>query len=192
MPYLWAQANHTHETGIPMMRAMVIDYAEDPTCLTLDRQYMLGESLLCAPVFDETGLAEFYLPEGEWFDLLSDSFSAPLTKGGRWIRRTCNYLQMPLYVRPNTILGLGDFEKDVVYDYLENATYLICGLEDGKTASCDIYAAEGEKWMTITAERIGNQITVRYPATEKQFTFCVAGTAIAVNADASGKTVIDL
>ena len=192
MPYLWAQANHTHETGVPMMRAMVIDFADDPTCLTLDRQYMLGESLLCAPVFDESGDVQFYLPEGQWFDLLSASYAAPLTTGGKWISRHCNYLQMPLYVKPGTILGLGNFEKDVVYDYLEGATYLICGLEDGKTASCDVYAAEGGKVMTITAVRSGNTITVTYPATDRQFTFCVAGTDLVVAADSSGKTVINL
>ncbi len=191
MPYLWAEANHTHETGVPMMRAMVIDFADDPACLTLDRQYMLGEHLLCAPVFQENGEVEFYLPKGEWFDLLGE-WNAPLLVGGQWMRRKCNYLQMPLYVKPNTILGLGDFQSDVVYDYLENTTFLLCGLSDGIIASCDIYAAEGGKTFHITAVRQGNMITVSYPQTDHSFQFAVAGTDIQLHADPNGKTVIFL
>ena len=191
MPYLWAQSNKTHETGIPMMRAMVLDYADDPACLTLDRQYMLGDSLLCAPVFEESGDVEFYLPAGEWFDLLG-AYDAPPVQGGKWLRRNCNYLQMPLYVKPNSILVLGDFDTDVVYDYMQNATVLVCGVADGKTASCDIYHAEGGKRLTITAERKGNTITVCYPASCADFRIVIAGTTYDVQADASGKTVITL
>lgn len=191
MPYLWAEANHTHETGVPMMRAMVIDFADDPACRTLDRQYMLGEKLLCAPVFDPSGEVEFYLPNGKWFDLLSKPDSK-LIEGGRWLHRTCNYLQMPIYVKPNSIIGLGNFQTDVVYDYLDGTTFLICGLEDGHIASCDIYRAEGGKEMTITAKREGQQITVEYPATNKQFQFCIAGTNILMNAQKNGITKISL
>ena len=191
MPYLWSQANHTHETGVPMMRAMVIDYADDPACLTLDRQYLLGESLLCAPVFDESGIAEYYLPEGEWFDLLGRT-DAPLVQGGKWFRRKCSYLEMPVYVRPDSIIVMGDFKTDVCYDYLANAEVLICGLGDGHTASCDLYRAEGGKELTITAKREDSRITVTYPPTDRKFTICVAGTNRKVKAEAGGTTVISL
>ncbi|MCQ2407665.1 MAG: alpha-xylosidase [Oscillospiraceae bacterium] len=191
MPYLWAQANHTHQNGIPMMRAMVIDYADDPTCLTLDRQYMLGDNLLCAPVFDESGIAEYYLPAGKWFNLLGKA-DAPLTEGGKWFRRKCSYLEMPIYVRPNSIIVLGDFHSDVCYDYLQNADVLICGMEDGQSASCEIYKAEGGLDLTISAKREGSCITVAYPATDRKFTITVAGTNCRVTAEPNGLTVINL
>ncbi len=190
MPYLWAQANKTHETGIPMMRAMVIDYADDPACLTLDRQYMLGDSILCAPVFNEDGIAEFYLPEGKWFDLLD--VTAPATNGGKWFRRTCSYLQMPVYAKENSIIVFGDFQTDTVYDYLANARVLLCGIADGSTVSCEIYKAEGGIDLTITATREGDQITVTYPAADRKFTLCIAGTSLEIPAEPNGKTVIKL
>lgn len=191
MPYLWAQANHTHETGVPMMRAMVIDYADDPACLTLDRQYMLGDSILCAPVFSEDGIAEFYLPEGQWFDLLGD-FSAAPTAGGKWYRRKCSYLEMPVYAKQNSIIVFGDFKTDVEYDYLDQATVLLCGIQDGSTVSCDLYRAEGGKDCTLTASRTGNTVTLTYPADARRFTVRIAGTDIAAASDGSGKTVIRL
>ena len=95
MPYLLRLAEEAHETGIPVMRPMHMVFPEDPACSYLDRQYMLGDELLVAPVFSESGEVEFYLPEGEWTDCLSGEKAA----GGRWIRRTCDYFTLPLYRR---------------------------------------------------------------------------------------------
>ena len=190
MPYLWAQANQTHRTGVPMMRAMVLDFGDDPACLTLDRQYMLGENLLCAPVFDESGLAVFYLPEGNWTDLLSPE-SPPVT-GGRWMQRTCGYLEMPLYVRPDSVIVRGQFCGNVCYDYLDGADVLICALADGHTASAEIYRAEGGLDCTLSAARSGTRITLTCSAPGRSYTVCIAGTGIRVPASPDGRTVICL
>ncbi len=48
------------------MRAMVLEFQEDPVCGFLDRQYMLGDRYLVAPVMDETGEVMYYLPQGQW------------------------------------------------------------------------------------------------------------------------------
>ncbi|HBI73043.1 MAG TPA: alpha-xylosidase, partial [Lachnospiraceae bacterium] len=66
MPYLFRNAIETSKIGIPSMRSMVMEFTEDPVCAYLDRQYMLGDSLLVAPIFNEEGIAEYYLPEGKW------------------------------------------------------------------------------------------------------------------------------
>ena len=47
-PYLLKMAQETHETGVPMMRAMVLEFPDDPTCEDIDTQYMLGDDLLVA------------------------------------------------------------------------------------------------------------------------------------------------
>lgn len=62
------------------MRAMMLEFAGDPACDTLDRQYMLGESLLVAPVFTAEGVAEYYLPPGRWTNLIS----GVVVVGPRW------------------------------------------------------------------------------------------------------------
>lgn len=54
------------------MRAMILEFPEDPVCDSLDRQYMLGDSLLVAPVFQEDGIVEYYLPKGKWTYFLSN------------------------------------------------------------------------------------------------------------------------
>jgi alpha-D-xyloside xylohydrolase len=86
MPYLFAAAVEATRSGVPVLRAMVIEFPNEPGCSTLDLQYMLGESLLVAPVFTEDGQVDVYIPEGRWTHLLSgeslraaDGYDAPTT-----------------------------------------------------------------------------------------------------------------
>lgn len=166
MPYLWAQANKTHITGIPMMRSMIVAFTDETACKYLDQQYMLGDSLCIVPVMNESGTAEFYLPDcGTWTDIQSGE----TYEGGRYYTRTCDYFQTPILVRPNSIITFGNFDMNVVYDYLDNAEAVIYGLEDGKTAETVIYDSESNKITDISATRNGNVITVSYAATDKNF-----------------------
>lgn len=89
MPYLYQQAVVTHEKGIPMMRPMFVEFPEDRTCETLDKQYMLGDALLVAPIFKESGEVEYYLPNGKWYNLLLNK----TVEGGKWHKETYDYFQ---------------------------------------------------------------------------------------------------
>ena len=81
MPYLYTSAAFTSRTGVPMLRSMALEFEDDPACAYLDRQYMLGDSLLAAPIFNEKGQAEYYLPRGRWTNLLTGE-----TAEGGWRR----------------------------------------------------------------------------------------------------------
>ena len=157
MPYLYANAVKTHETGVPMMRAMVIDYSSDPGTLNLDRQYMLGDSLLVAPVFNEEGTASFYLPNtGRWTDIQTGE----VLEGGHWYEKKYDYFGMPLYAKPNSIIAYGDFKRNFTYDYASNAKLVVYGLEDGHSATAAIVDKDGKTVLTVTALRSGDKITV--------------------------------
>lgn len=109
MPYLWAQAIKTHEVGVPVMRAMVIDFADDPTCLTLDRQYMFGDNILVAPILNDEGIAEYYVPEGKWTDIITGK----VLEGGKWYKHKCSYFEIPALAKPNSIIAYGNFERQI-------------------------------------------------------------------------------
>lgn len=174
MPYLWEQAIKTHETGVPMMKSMIMAFTKDPICKYLDQQYMLGDNLLIVPVMNEKGTVEFYVPEGKWQDINS----AEVYEGGKYYSKTCDYFQMPILARPNSILVYGNFDKNFVYDYAEEATINIYNLEDGKAASANIYDSEANKITGILAERKGNSIYISYTATGRKFYIKLAGTEI--------------
>lgn len=172
MPYLFAQANKTHEIGVPVMRAMVIDFADDPACLTLDRQYMLGDNLLVAPILNDESIAEYYVPAGKWTDIITGK----VFEGGKWYSHKCSYFEIPALARPNSIITYGNFERDVVYDYVKDANAVIYELEDGKEAATAVYDSEANKVLELTAKRTGNKIEIFLTPAPADFTVSVANT----------------
>ena len=147
MPYLFASAVEAHQSGTPMMRAMHLEFPDDPACDTLDRQYMLGSSLLVAPVFSSDGTVDFYLPAGKWTHLLSGK----IVEGGHWVRENHDFLSLPLYVRPNTLLAVGANDQRPDYDYTEGLTVEVYELVDGAPVSQTIFSAEGVPVVSLNA-----------------------------------------
>ena len=102
VPYLKRMAVQTHETGVPMMRAMVLEFQDDPTCEDIDTQYMLGSDVLVAPIFNDEGLARFYVPDAgdgrPWRNLITDTEYEP----GRWYTERYDYHALPVLARPGT------------------------------------------------------------------------------------------
>ena len=92
-----------HTQGIPMMRPMMMEFPDDPNCLYLDRQYMLGDSLLVAPIFNPEGTADFYLPEGRWTSLITGE----CVDGGTWRSEKHGFSSLPLYVRDSALIEHG-------------------------------------------------------------------------------------
>lgn len=113
MPYLWEKALEAAETGVPMMRSMHVEFPTDPACDTLDRQYMLGDKLLVAPVFSFDGSVTYYVPEGTWTHLISRE----TVSGPKWVTETHSALSMPILVRPGSELRLGTRDDRPDYDY---------------------------------------------------------------------------
>ena len=103
MPYILKMSELVHTQGVPMMRPMMMEFPEDPNCLYLDRQYMLGDSLLVAPIFNSDGVADFYLPEGSWISLITGES----VTGGTWRSEKHGYTSLPLYVRESSLMQNG-------------------------------------------------------------------------------------
>ena len=103
MPYILKMSEIVYTQGVPMMRPMMMEFPEDPSCLYLDRQYMLGDSLLVAPIFNSDGVADFYLPEGKWTSLITGESVV----GGSWRSEKHGYTSLPLYVRESSLTQNG-------------------------------------------------------------------------------------
>lgn len=154
MPHLYAAAVEAHREGVPMMRAMLLEFPNDPACDTLDRQYMLGSALLVAPVFTFDGTVDYYLPEGRWTHLLTGEVQT----GGRWYRAKHGFLSLPLFVRSNSILAFGAQEDRPDYDLTRGVTYAVYELQDGATATAAVVNSKGESVGKVTAKRAGSAI----------------------------------
>ncbi len=146
MPYLYGAAVEAHEHGTPMMRPMMLEFPDDPACDTLDRQYMMGESLLVAPVFHADSHVDYYLPDGLWTSLLDGR----KVQGGHWQKETHDFLSLPLMVRPGTVLPMGKHNDRPDYDYTDGLELHVYQLAEGQTVTVKIPDLKGQLAATYT------------------------------------------
>ena len=160
MPYLYRNAVETSKTGIPMMRSMPLEFPEDRNCAYLATQYMLGDSLLVAPIFSEDSMAEYYLPEGIWTNYLTGEER----EGGKWYREKHGYLSIPLYVKEGSIVANGAHNENAVYDYADGVTFRVYRVKDGQTLNSFVYDENAGAASQVSVTRNGNTCRIKVTA----------------------------
>ena len=68
MPYVYAQAKHCTEKGLPMVRALFVEFPKDPGAWLVEDEYMFGSQILVAPLLESGNSRMCYLPKGKWID----------------------------------------------------------------------------------------------------------------------------
>lgn len=171
MPYLFARALEARDKGTPLMRAMMLEFPDDPTCSYLDRQYMLGESLLVAPVFSDDNTVSYYLPMGRW----TNFFTGKTLTGPGWVCETHDFMSLPLLVRPNSVIAVGNHQDRPDYDYGEGVTLHVYELEEGKHVSLVIPSVKGDIDMTFEIKREDGALTVVRQGASKPWKLLLVG-----------------
>ncbi len=171
MPYLFGKSVESSKLGIPLMRAMVLEFGDDPTCDYVDRQYMLGDSLLVAPIFNPEGESAYYLPHGTWTHFLTGE----QVYGGVWRKENYDYFSLPLFARENSLIPVGNEENRPDYDYAEGVTLQLFALQDGQTASASVPTVRGETQLVVTAARRGKTITIAAEGNASNWTVLLRG-----------------
>ncbi|MGW7202685.1 alpha-xylosidase [Streptomyces sp. NPDC054837] len=138
-PYLQRAAQQAHTTGVPVMRAMVLDFPDDPAAATLDRQYMLGDDLLVAPVFTDDGTVEYYVPEGTWTNVLTGT----QVTGPRWVREQHDFHTLPLLARPDSVIALGADDQHPVSAWADGVELRVHAFADGAERTVVIPSTDG-------------------------------------------------
>jgi len=106
LPYIYSLSYHTYETGAPSMRALFMDFPNDPHVSDLRDEYMFGPAFLVAPVTDQGSTSrKVYLPAGaDWYNYWTNE----RIKGGQTITVDAPIDKLPLFVRAGSILPLGE------------------------------------------------------------------------------------
>jgi alpha-glucosidase (family GH31 glycosyl hydrolase) len=108
LPYVYSTLHETHETGMPMIRALWLHYPDDAEAVGRSDEYLWGRDLLVAPVFEKGATSrKVYLPRGIWYDFWTEE----RLEGGREIERKVDLTTLPLYVRAGTVLPLGPLKQ---------------------------------------------------------------------------------
>jgi alpha-D-xyloside xylohydrolase len=179
MPYLYCAAIQAHEKGTPMLRAMMLEFPNDPASDYLDLQYMLGDSLLVAPVFSHDGNVQYYVPDGQWTNLINGN----VIEGSRWVKETHDFMSLPLLVRPNSVIPVGNRTDRPDYDYSDGVTLQVYQLEDGKQTSVEIPTLNGKIETSFDVKREGNVINIQRQGPSKTWNVFLVGIDSVENID---------
>ncbi|MBD8838130.1 alpha-xylosidase [Paenibacillus sp. CFBP 13594] len=171
MPYLYNSAVESTVKGIPMMRAMLLDFPEDPTTYSLDTQYMFGDSILVAPIFNKEGDVRYYLPEGTWTNYLTGA----KVQGGRWISENHDFKTLPMMVKPNSLIAVGAVDHKPDYDFANDVSLHLFELADGQTAQAVVVNQAAEQELTVNVTRNGSVLDVRAEGAGKPWNIVLRG-----------------
>lgn len=171
MPYMFDTAVQATKQGVPTMRAMFLEFPQDPATETLDRQYMLGDSLLVAPVFSEKGDVTYYLPEGKWTHFLTHE----TVEGGKWRKEKYDFFSLPLFVRPNSIVALGANDSRPDYDFADGVELGLYQIEEGAVVTRTVRNEKAAAQLTVTATREGNVLKLTAEGAGKPFSVSLHG-----------------
>lgn len=160
MPYLYAKAIEAHTAGVPMLRPMVLEFG-GAGAESADAQFMLGDKLLVAPVFNAEGAVSYYVPAGRWYGLLDGKVRVALGSGDH-VDEVHAFDSLPLLVRAGSVFVLGPESVDVPdYDYTKDFTVNLYEVPQGRTVE-RIPDSErlGEFAAEVVVTRTGNDIEV--------------------------------
>ncbi|MFI7413169.1 alpha-xylosidase [Streptomyces sp. NPDC049627] len=187
-PYLQRAAQQAHTTGVPVMRAMVLEFPDDPAAATLDRQYMLGDDLLVAPVFTDDGTVEYYVPEGTWTNVLT---GAQVT-GPRWVREQHGFHTLPLLARPDSVVPLAADDQHPVSAWADGVELRVHAFADGAERTVVIPRPDGPGEMArFDIRREGDHLRVTTDSPHP-WRLRIGGPDGTVHTNAAGRATTEL
>ncbi|MFI8378868.1 glycoside hydrolase family 31 protein [Leeuwenhoekiella sp. NPDC079379] len=155
-PYLYSTMYKNHKDGSPIMRALVLDYQEDPNVYAITDQYLLGDAMMICPVTTKGAKTRtVYLPEGNWINY----WTQEKYTGKRFINVLCPLDEMPMFIKEGAILPTQDGVETIGSKTPELITLDIYA---GKNAEFQLYDDDGKSLDYKKGKYALTQITTEH------------------------------
>jgi alpha-D-xyloside xylohydrolase len=154
MPYVYTQSKLSSEKGLPMVRALLVEFPDDPGAWLVDNQYMLGSDLLVAPLFENGKTRQVYLPKGKWVD-----YQTKKVYEGGWHEVAAGELEVIMMVREGAVLPqvkVAQSTGDIDWNNIE----LFCFANTPPKATFKLYLPGHEKVETVAITKSGSKYKV--------------------------------
>jgi alpha-glucosidase len=139
LPYIYSLGHEAYNTGAPIMRPLVMEFATDTTVANMTDEWLLGKGLLAAPVLNAGGKRNVYLPAGTWYNF----YTGATIMGPKTIAVDKALDEIPVYVRAGTILPIGPV---IQYSEHASATPLEIRIYPGKNGSFKMVEDDGTSY----------------------------------------------
>ena len=136
IPYLYTAFRTYQQEGIPPFRPLLMDDPKDERLRTISDQYMIGNGMMAAPLYENKKSRKVYFPEGVWYNFNTNE----KYEGNREYEITTELNQLPLYVRQGTLLPLAE---PIPYINTQTVFNLNCKIYGTPTATCQLFEDDG-------------------------------------------------
>lgn len=165
MPYIYSQAALSSKEGLPLLRALLIGYPEDPATWTIEDEYLLGNDMLVAPLMENTKERMVYLPAGKWINY----FTLAVYEGGKWTAIGSGDIPGILLVRHDSIIPHIQLSQSTEWMDWNNISLKVFA-EKGK-ASGVFYDHAAKRMITLIAgKKESRWVLTGDEANDKRFT----------------------
>lgn len=141
-PYIYTYAREAHDTGMPLMRALLLEYPNDKETFKLNGEFLFGKELLVAPVVEKGAVTkEVYLPEGEWINYHDGK---TVYTGSKWITVEAPLNVIPLFVKKGSIIPTMPVMQYIHENHVYPVILDVFPAAINKQAAFTLYEDEGE------------------------------------------------
>jgi len=141
LPYLYNHAYEMYTTGMPLMRALVLDYQDDVNVYNITDQYLLGSSLMVCPVTQKGAATRtVYLPQGQWIDY----WTGKTYPGKQYLNVLTPLDKIPLFIKAGSIIPT---QAPLQYVGERIIDTLTLDIYPGDSASCRLYTDDGKSLL---------------------------------------------
>jgi len=165
MPYLYSAAVTAARTGVPMMRALLVDSPDDPAAWLADLEYRIGTDLFVVPMTDPDGHRTAYFPQGSWVDW----WTGEVVPGGRYETVRQPLERIPLYARLGALIPVAGVVDHLGDRPFADVTVVSFGATDGRGVIDDV-----DGTTAIAAVRHGDRLEFTVDGPKQVHRFAVA------------------
>ncbi len=136
LPYIYDELHLGLQTGLPVMRPLVLHYEDDPATYNINDEYLVGKHMLVAPVLTPgTSKRMVYLPDGIWYDY----WTGQKHEGRQYIIKDAPLDVLPIFIKEGSIIPTYDLVQYVGEKPYDTLTLLVAG----DIATCKHYQDNG-------------------------------------------------
>ncbi|MFY0686414.1 MAG: alpha-xylosidase [Cyclobacteriaceae bacterium] len=151
LPYIYSQAKHASENGLPMLRALFVEFPDDPGSWLVDNQYLFGSDMLVAPLFEEVTSRDVYLPPGTWID-----YQTGKSYEGGWHHISVGEIPIIVLAKSGCVIphvDLAQSTRNIDWTKIQLKAY-------GESASSKLFLPGQERLQEINVVKEGNDYEV--------------------------------
>jgi len=155
MPYIYAQAQQSSAHGWPMLRALFLEYPDDPTSWLIEDEYLFGSDLLVAPMIEAGNDRQLYLPPGSWIDYQTGK----VYRGAQWLRIAPGRVPVVLLVKDHTVIPHAQVAQSTAEMNWKEIELRVFSTDRG--AASGLFALPGESLQTLRLESSPQGFTLK-------------------------------